>query len=520
MKTKPNKFMEKGGKLFDRLIKAVPALRHVLRPDSDTMVLRQTHFWSRSIMWTIIGTFIAAVLWACLAPIDEVVHATGKLEPRGSVRDVQSPVVGVIEESMVREGDSVKAGQTLVRLDSNVAAAEVKSLEERLASMQMERKFYESLFNESVASGAAAPESVPREIADLAKNRTALQAQNKLLRRLRDETGKLHAAILASDLSPAKSALVDPVAAQLSAMRGLVEGDFARELTLEADLDNLKYFANELTSLSEQYLRSREQLEELRKIEQNKKLTFEAFTKLNQDGNLSRVDYLSRQSEWLNAVAQVKNLEAQTQNIPTVFKTETNNRIQENGKRIAEIDANLTKVRLENMQRISEVESQLAAARETLTHHEIKSLSDGVVFEMVATKPGTVVAAKDPVLRIVPSGELIAKVDITNRDIGFISVGLPCEVEVDTFPKREFGYIVGEIFYVGSDVLPPNEVKRFYSFPAKISLSKQSLVVRNKEIPLQSGMSVGVNIKVRKRHVINIFLDSLLGPIDKMKEVR
>jgi hypothetical protein len=33
-------------------------------------------------------------------------------------------------------------------------------------------------------------------------------------------------------------------------------------------------------------------------------------------------------------------------------------------------------------------------------------------------------------------------------------------------------------------------------------------------------MSVGVNIKVRKRHVINIFLDSLLGPIDKMKEVR
>jgi hypothetical protein len=29
-----------------------------------------------------------------------------------------------------------------------------------------------------------------------------------------------------------------------------------------------------------------------------------------------------------------------------------------------------------------------------------------------------------------------------------------------------------------------------------------------------------VNIKIRKRHVINIFLDSLLGPIDKMKEVR
>ena len=65
------------------------------------------------------------------------------------------------------------------------AAAEVKSLEERLASMQMEREFYDSLFSESAASESA-PATVPREIADLAKNRTGLQAQNKLLRRLRD----------------------------------------------------------------------------------------------------------------------------------------------------------------------------------------------------------------------------------------------------------------------------------------------------------------------------------------------
>lgn len=519
MKTNTSKFMEKAGALFERLIKAVPALRHVLRPDSDTMVLRQTHFWSRSILWLIIGTFVGAVLWAFLAPIDEVVHAIGKLEPRGSVRDVQAPVAGVVEESLVREGDSVKAGQTLVHLDSKVASVEVKSLEERIAAMQMERAFYDSLFSEN-ASSESAPASVPREIADLAKNRTALQAQNKLLRRLRDETGKLHAAILASDLSSPSTGSSDPVAEQLAAMKNLVEDDVAREQVLEADLDNLKYFANELTSLSEQYLRSREQLEELRKIEQNKKLAFEAFTKLNLDGNLSRVDYLSRQSEWMNATAQVKNLEAQTQNIPTVFKTETNNRIQDNAKRLAEIDANLMKVRLENLQRSSEANSQLAGARESLTRHEIKSPSDGIVFEVVATKPGTVVAAKDAVLRIVPSGELIAKVDITNRDIGFVRVGMPCEVEVDTFPKREFGYIVGEVYYVGSDVLPPSEVKKFYSFPAKISLSKQSLFVRDKEIPLQSGMSVGVNIKVRKRHVINIFLDSLLGPIDKMKEVR
>lgn len=492
---------------------------HALRPDSNAMVLRQTHFWSRAILWTIIGTFVLAVVWAFLAPIDEVIHATGKLDPRGSARDVQSPVSGVIEESMVREGDTVEEGQVLVRIDDNVAAAEVKSLEERLASMQAERAFYDRLFNNSDAT-ASVPEGVPQEITDLAKNRSALVAENNLLRRLRDETGKLHSAILQSEAEPLEQGGEDPVTRQLREMKALVDGEITKEEGLELDADNLKYFVTELTNLAEQYYRIRAQLEETRKISENKKLSFEAFSKLNQQGNLSRVDYLAHEAAWLEAAAQVKNLESEAKNLPTMFKTETNTRIQENAKRLAEIDANLTKIRLDNMQRISEVESRLAAARETLAYHEIKSPSSGVVFELVASKPGTVVGAKDVVLRIVPSGELVAKVDITNSDIGFVKVGLPCEVEVDTFPKREFGFIEGEIYYVGSNVLPPEEGRDFYSFPAKISLDKQSLSIRGKDIALQAGMSVGVNIKIRKRKVANIFLDNLLGPIDKMKEVR
>ena len=494
-------------------------MRHALQPDSNAMVLRQTHFWSRAILWTIIGTFVVAVVWAFLAPIDEVIHAFGKLEPRGSARDVQSPVSGVIDVSMVREGDTVKVGQILVRIDSNVAAAEVKSLEERYASMQAERAFYDRLFNNG-DTPQSAPEGVPREITDLAKNRSAIVAENKLLRRLRDETGELHSAILETEYKTFDGEDEGPVARQLRQMKVLVDGEIAREQGLELDADNLKYFGTELTNLAEQYQSIREQLDETRKIAENKNLAFEAFSKLNKQGNLSRVDYLAHEAAWMAAAAQVKNLESEAKNLPTLFKIETNNRIQENAKRLAEIDANLTKIRLDNLQRISEVESRLAAARENLAYHEIKSPSSGVVFELVATKPGAVVAAKDVLLRVVPSGELIAKVDITNSDIGFVRDGLPCEVEVDTFPKREFGFVEGEIYYVGSNVLPPEEGREFYSFPAKISLDKQSLSIRGKDISLQAGMSVGVNIKIRKRKVANIFLDNLLGPIDKMKEVR
>jgi HlyD family secretion protein len=405
----------------------------------------------------------------------------------------------------------VKTGQLLVKMDSTTVTAEVRSLEERLQSMQAERAFYTGIF--AGDGSAAAPESIPREIQDLAKNRGALMQENVLLRQLRDGFGDLHEAIQAAGQGNG-AALGDPVMQKLEELKRLVpEG-------LESTPDLLKFFSTETTDLTENYLRLRTQLDEAKKIAENRRLSYDAYSRLNESGNLSRVDYLSQQAAYFDAVAKVKDLEDQARNIPTMFRTDINNRIRENSNRINDIDANLTKIRVDSLQQISQVESQLTAAREQLAYHEIRSPSDGVVFETLATKPGSVVGAKDIVLSIIPSGELIAKVDITNRDIGFIFLGMPAEVEVDTFPKREFGYIDGEVYFIGSDALPPDEVKPFYSFPAKISLARQSLRVRNREIPLQSGMSVSVNIKVRNRVVMNLFLDSLIGPVEKMREVR
>jgi len=455
------------------------ALRQALRPDANSMVLRQTHVWSRSIIWTIVGVFVAAVLWACFAPMDEVVHATGKLEPRGSVRDVQTPVGGVVSEVLVKEGQSVTEGEVLVRLDPKVAAAQVRALEDQLASMEAEQTFYSQLFRRDGAAPQA-PVGLPPEILDLAKNHASLVAEDGLLR----------------------------------AIIGASSDGF------NLDDDQTKLFTEEQKDRIENYNRITAQLQQSRLIADNAKQVLEAHRKLLASGAGSKVEFLARESAWFEAVGEVKNLENQQQNIITTFSKDAMKRLGENTKRIAEIEADLTKARIANSQRISEASGRLEAAREDLVYHEIKSPSQGIVFEIVASKPGNVVAAKDVILKIVPSGELVAKVDITNRDIGFIRMGMPCEVEVDTFPKREFGFIEGEVYFVGSDALPPDEVRRFYSFPAKISLQRQYLEVRGKEVPLQSGMSVSTNIKVRKRKVINFFLDSLLGPIEKMEELR
>jgi HlyD family secretion protein len=461
--------------LLQRLRKS---FRIALRPDADAMVLRQTHVWSRAILWTIIGTTVGVILWACLAPMDQVVRAQGKLEPRGSVREVQSPVGGVVAEVLVKEGETVEAGQILVRLDPKVAAAEARSLEDQLNSMQAEEQAYDRLFNKVAPSDV--PESLPQEIRDLARSYIALVAEDGLLRAIIDASAD------------------------------------GRNL----DIDELKRFSTEKQDFFENVERIQGQLDQALLVEEKNRKIYEAYRKLENSGAGSRVDLLAREVAWIEAQARVENLKSQLKNVVTAFQKDAMTRLGDNTKRLADIVANLSKARLANTQRISETESRLEAAREALDYHNIKSPSGGIVFEILSSKPGAVVGAKDVILKIVPTGELIAKVDILNTEIGFISPGLACEVEVDTFPKREFGYIDGEVYFVGSDVLPPDEIKPFYSFPAKISLAKQHLLNRGKKIPLQSGMSVSVNIKIRKRLVINVFIDNLLGPVEGVRELR
>lgn len=483
------------------------AISRAILPSGETMLLRQSLVWSRAILWSIIGMTVGLVLWACLAHMEEVVHAVGKLEPRGAVQDVQSPVSGVISAILVEEGARVVAGQPLIRIDPKVASAELASLRQLLTSMKSEESFYDQLFHVGNI-GDTPPTGIPPAMLDLAKNRNSLEAENRLLR------AQIASSSAGVNLDPDQTRLFE-----------------------EAEKDRKEKFtqAQLKAEVAEKDLAATTaQLEQVRLILENSRKILDSYRKLVGKGSVSGNEFLVRESEEIKAEAQFLQNESniarlkvelnrakeEANNINTAYRKEAMSRLGQNMNRLAEIESGLTRVRLANSQKISEIESRLAESSASLDQHQITSPVDGIVFEIVSSKPGTVLAPKDIVLKIVPSEELIAKVDITNRDIGFVHTGMPCDIEVASFPAREYGRIVGKLDFVGSDALPPTQAKPYYSFPAKISIEKQSLVVRSHTIPLQSGMAVSANIKIRDRRVISLFLDFLLGPLDKMKEVR
>jgi hemolysin D len=202
-------------------------------------------------------------------------------------------------------------------------------------------------------------------------------------------------------------------------------------------------------------------------------------------------------------------------------------KITDNDKRIAEIDSQLTKVIIENQKRlyeinsqIGEIDSKLAQAQQTLKYQKITAPVDGTVFELKAQTAGFVVNSSEPILKLVPSDNLVAKVYITNRDIGFVQEGQQVDVRIDSFPFQEYGDIKGELIEIGSDALPPDQVYNFWRFSAKVRLNGQNLLINQRQIPLQSGMSINGNIKLRQRTVMSIFTDFLVDKAESLKSVR
>jgi HlyD family secretion protein len=140
------------------LQKAQDALeRRVASRSHDEAVLQQSRFWMRAITWGLMGTTAFGVGWLALAQTEEIVVATGKLQPIGSVKEIQMPVGGIAMEILVKDGDEVKAGQVVMRLDTEASQQKLKSLQsslslrqKQLGLKQLELQRFKSLNQDSV----------------------------------------------------------------------------------------------------------------------------------------------------------------------------------------------------------------------------------------------------------------------------------------------------------------------------------------------------------------------------------
>lgn len=170
-------------------IKPLPPRRTPSLSSFDApVVLNQSSSWSHWILWLLMAVTAGAVIWACVAKIEEAIPATGKLEPTGMVKEVQAPVSGVVKTIYVDDGQKVKKGEVLLSLDPTAAKAQNASLQQIRTSLLQENQFYTAVMHGSPSQEAIEVKmlqfKLPAELISLTKSRATLASEKQLYKAL------------------------------------------------------------------------------------------------------------------------------------------------------------------------------------------------------------------------------------------------------------------------------------------------------------------------------------------------
>lgn len=171
---------------------------------------------------------------------------------------------------------------------------------------------------------------------------------------------------------------------------------------------------------------------------------------------------------------------------------------------------------------ISDLKAKNTEALVKLKYKTIKAPLDGIIFDLKPSVSGFVAQSSQPIMKIVPFNKLEADVKIPSSKIGFVRVGMPAEISIDSYPANDFGSLKGEVESIGSDVIEndnsPNQRELF--FPASIFLENQNLVLKNGNIlPLQVGMTLKANIKLRRVSYLKLLLGTFRDKSESLKRI-
>ena len=171
-----------------------------------------------------------------------------------------------------------------------------------------------------------------------------------------------------------------------------------------------------------------------------------------------------------------------------------------------------------NLNRIAILNTEISKAEVLLSRISVQAPTSGLVFDLNVSRGDVVTGGKGikPMLQIIPEDDLQAKIYIPNEAIGFIRIGQRADISLTAFNASDYGYLPATVQRIGSDALTPKEQQRELGqdakglyFPATLNLKDQALMVGQRSVPLQPGMSLTADLHLRTRRFISAITDLL-----------
>ena len=412
----------------------------------------------RATLHVVVALVLVLIAWAALGKLDIVASAAGRLVPRSFVKIVQPAEAGLVQDILVTEGDRVHAGQVLLRMDSQIAAADRASVQADLDQRRLQLR---------------------RIDAELAGTPLTRQPGD-----------------------PAE--LVLQVAAQYQAHRLQY-----RDAIAEAD-QTLARASHELDAARATLAKLQQSVPVLRQ-------QAESYARLGSGGFFPALQVRDKERE---ANERARDLDAQEATVKSLEAAVAQAR-QRRSRIDSSYQSALRNERVDAANQAQKLEQERARQDHRSALLELRAPTAGIVKDLAVHTTGTVVAPGSVLLTVVPDNEpLVAEVQVRNDDVGFIAVGQPVRVKLVAYPFQKYGMLDGTVRQLAADAVDPQAlVSRAVpatapSYKALIALQAQSLVTPEANLRLLPGMQVIAEVRQGERTVLKY----LLSPLRKVAQ--
>lgn len=397
--------------------------------------------------------------WAAFAPLSGAVVGSGFVKVDSNRKTIQHLEGGIIRQILVKDGDRVKQGQTLVILQSTHVSTSVEMIRDALNG---ERAKEARLIAEKEMGRLKFP-----------ANLLALGHEPKIARLLHAEEQLFKARRLALNNQ------IELIRRQTTETQNEIRSTASQVMAEDRAIGYMK-----------EELRSNEALVEKGFIQRTRLMNLQRDISIKEADQQEHIAELSR--------AKQKALELERQIVSL-----RNDYIQKAANDLEAIT-----------QKIHDLQGRLLPSEDELHRLSIVAPEDGTVIGLRFHTVGGVISPKEPILDLVPDNQtLIIEAHIAVDNVAEVKLGMPADIRFTAYKQRSTALVDGKVSYLSPDHITSQENKVPH-YTVHVEIQKSSLD-RAPEIQPSPGMQAEIFLKTRSRTMLDYLMEPITSTLRK-----
>ena len=415
--------------------------------DADWAIAEQTPSGARTLVWLSVAAVAVLIAWGAFATLDEVTRGEGKVIPSSQIQILQSMDGGIVSEILVREGQVVKTGDLLLKVDPT----------RMVSSLRENQSQYMALLAKATRLRALSDGSRFSPPDELVKDAPEIVAQER--------------------------ALFEARQSELQAGIGV-----ARQQSLQRAQELISVKARK-EQAGQSYTLTARELEMTRPLIKTGAVSDVDLLRLEREVARYRGERDSANSDIPRLESAVAEANRKMQEIELAFRNAARSELSETNAKISALSEGST------------------ALEDRVKQTDIRSPVNGTVKQLKVNTIGGVVQPGRDLIEVVPSDDaLILEARVSPRDIAFLRTGQKALVKFTAYDYAIYGGLEATLNSISADSVVDDKGNAFFL----VKVSTLDTTIGPQKFPIIPGMVAEVDILTGKKSVLNYLMKPIL----------